>query len=88
MNTVSDAKLFNGGPVRGYHVFSAGQYVGQLDTIMMDGIMKSSNQIYNHCFIYHHEAMGSQHKWWRADGTPFPKEQVPKEYLAYVALLK
>ncbi|HVH91273.1 MAG TPA: hypothetical protein VM783_07810 [Candidatus Acidoferrum sp.] len=82
---------FNGGSVNDYHVFCAGKYVGVLTKFMMIFYSTSPETrdpvFYNKAFIYHREAKKGQPQWWRADGTPYPKEQVPKAYLGMSLLI-
>jgi hypothetical protein len=84
---VYNTQLFNGGPLVGYHLFSQGKYLGPLNQENHGKILRSSSIEYNHAFIWHKEAKDGQNHWWRADGTPYPKEQVPKVYLAMALLL-
>lgn len=79
--------LFNGGLYEKYHVFSDGKYLGKLDSVIHKGIMGSRNRLYNNAFIFDSQPELNHHSWWRADGTPYPKEQVPKGYLAMTLLL-
>lgn len=77
--------LFNGGQVSEYHVFCRDKYLGTLVTTNINPA--ADLYAYNHAFIYHREAKKGQPQWWRADSTPYPKEQVPKAYLGMSLLV-
>lgn len=77
--------LFNDGNGADYHVFNRNKYLGNLMDVPYEKIVGSFD--YNTLFIYHREAKKGQSQWWRADGTPYPKEQVPKAYLGMCLLV-
>lgn len=81
--------IFNGGLSGDYHVFFLGQHLGNLDQMSAKIYHPEVRdpKLYNHAFIYHREAKKGQPQWWRADGTPYLKEQVPKAYLGMSLLV-
>lgn len=80
-------RLFNQGLFEDYHIFSRGKYIGPMTKQLYDTIMRSGSIEYNNAFIYDTKAKTSEKAWWRADGTPYPKEQVPKDYLIMSLLI-
>lgn len=80
-----NAMSFNGDDTHNYRIFNKGKYVGTLDDVFEE-IMTNRTEFQN-AFIYHAKAKPNEHRWWRADGTPYPKDQVPKEYLAMCLLV-
>lgn len=82
---------FNGGSTHDYHVFCYDKYLGTLAHVMLslytENKATKDQYVYNYAFIYHREAKQGQSQWWRADGTPYPKEQIPKAYLGMCLLV-
>lgn len=80
---------FNGGLSGDYHVFFLGQHLGDLNQLLVKIYQPETRdpKLYNKAFIYHREAKANEPQWWRADGTPYPKEQVPKAYLGMSLLI-
>lgn len=89
MSTSLNIPTFNGGLSGGYYVFFLGQYLSTLDQMLAKIYHPETRdpKLYNKVFIYHHYAVPGNPQWWRADGTPYPKEQVPKAYLGMCLLV-
>lgn len=85
--SLHNVQLFNQGVFEDYHIFSRGKYIGRMTQQLYDTIMRSGSTEYNNAFIYDTKAKAGEKSWWRADGTPYPKEQVPKDYLVMCLLV-
>lgn len=79
--SLHNVQLFNQGVFEDYHIFSRGKYLGRMDAESYKAICTSKSMEYNYAFIYDTKAKAGEKSWWRADGTPYPKEQIPKDYL-------
>lgn len=77
---------FNGGIMSEYLVFYNGEFIG---TMEQTGKLKpeTDRHLYNGAYILDRFAHDRELKWWRADGTPFPEDQVPAEYRAMALIL-
>lgn len=95
------ATMWNGGMWEDYLVFNEGKYLGVLNSALFSKICKpiegsprgaQVSKEYQNAFIYNklpiiHNGYWANKRWWRPDGTPCLKEEIPKEYLAMVLIL-
>lgn len=99
--SLHQTNLWNGGLFSDYLVFNQGKYLGVLTEEMFNQMARPmagaprgavAKDGYNTAFLYNKReeiipGNFANKRWWRLDGTPRLKEDIPKDYLTMVLLL-